>query len=127
MGDEFRWIFPGWSWSGTQEPKQVVVDDPLRGAIGSRLDGPFRQEPDFVLAGGDRVVVQTRGYGMTRNGCACNNTYCLIFRLRHGRLTEVIEHCDTADRGRTTLAIRPAATTTRSCRSGRRRPRASSG
>ena len=97
MSDDFRWVFPAsWSWSGTWEPKAVVVQDLLRGGIGSRLNGPFRQEPDFVLIDGDQAVVQTRGYGTTRSGDAYNNTYCLVFQIRDGRLTEVIEHCDAA-------------------------------
>jgi hypothetical protein len=97
MTEDFQWIFPGsWSWSGIWEPKRVVVEDLLRGEIGSQLTGSFESRPDFVLADEDRVVVQTRGSGMTIRGDAYNNTYCLIFRLRDGQLSEVIEHCDTS-------------------------------
>lgn len=61
---------------------------------GYRTDG-YRFEPDFLLADGDRVVVQARGYGTTAHG-PYHQTYCFVFRLAGGRITEVIEHCDTA-------------------------------
>jgi ketosteroid isomerase-like protein len=97
MDDDFQWIFPGsWSWSGTWGPKKVVVQNLLREALGSQLAGPVRQERDFVLADEDRVIVQSRGFGTTKSGEAYRNTYCFVFRVRNGRLTEVIEHCDTS-------------------------------
>ena len=97
MDDEFQWIFPGtWSWSGVWGPKDVVIEALLRRALGSQLTGPFRQEADFVLAAEDRVIVQSRGHGRTVSDKAYDNTYCFIFRVRDGKLTEVIEHCDTA-------------------------------
>jgi ketosteroid isomerase-like protein len=97
MDDDFRWVFPGsWSWAGTWSPKDVVVQKLLREALGSQLAGPVSQKPDFVLADEDRVVVQSRGFGTTKAGEPYNNTYCFIFRVRNGRLIEVIEHCDTS-------------------------------
>lgn len=69
---------------------------PLRGQLATQLAGRFESHPDFFLADEDRVVVQTRGRATTRRGQPYDNTYCLIFRVRDGRLTEVIEHCDTA-------------------------------
>jgi ketosteroid isomerase-like protein len=62
----------------------------------AQLDGSYRIEPDIILADGDRVVVQARGHGTTKRGDAYDQTYCFIFRLADGRITEVIEHCDTA-------------------------------
>jgi len=97
MSDEFCWVFPGeWSWSGTWAGKDRVVDGLLRGALGPQLDGPFENHADLILADEDRVVVQTRGRGRTKRGESYNNTYCMIFRVRDGQLTEVVEHCDTA-------------------------------
>lgn len=97
MSDGFRWTFPGeWEWAGTWSGKDSVVNGLLRGAIGPQLDGPFELHADLVLADGDRVVVQARGRGQTLRGQPYNNTYCMIFRVHDGQLTEVIEHCDTA-------------------------------
>lgn len=96
MADDCRWIFPGhWSWSGTWEPKSEVLQGLLRPLMNQFADG-YRMEADFLLAEGDRVVVQARGYGITRRGENYHQTYCLIFRLADGRITEIVEHCDTA-------------------------------
>ncbi|WP_225725562.1 MULTISPECIES: nuclear transport factor 2 family protein [unclassified Nocardia] len=95
MADEFHWTFPGnWSWSGTWGPKSVALNGLLRPLMAQFRD--YRMTADFIAAEGDRVIVQARGHGVTRRGDAYEQTYCLIFRVADGRLTEVIEHCDTA-------------------------------
>jgi ketosteroid isomerase-like protein len=95
MADDFRWVFPGnWSWSGTWEPKQVVLDRLLRPLMAQFRS--YRNVANLILADADRVVVQAQGYGVTKRGEAYEQTYCFIFRVRDGRLTELIEHCDTA-------------------------------
>ncbi|MFI6040122.1 nuclear transport factor 2 family protein [Nocardia sp. NPDC051321] len=95
MADEFRWVFPGsWSWSGTWEPKAVVLKELLRPLMAQFTE--YRVAADFVIAADDRVVVQARGYGDTIRGDRYHQTYCFIFRVTDGQLTEVIEHCDTA-------------------------------
>jgi ketosteroid isomerase-like protein len=96
MSDDFRWVFPGsWSWSGTWEPKEAVIADLLRPLM-TQLGGVYRMTADLVLADGDRVVVQAVGDGTTTAGEAYRQTYCLVFRVADGLLTEVVEHCDTA-------------------------------
>jgi ketosteroid isomerase-like protein len=95
MSDDFRWVFPGnWSWSGTWEPKQVVLDGLLRPLMAQLVD--YRGTADLILADGDRVVVQARGYATTKRGERYDQTYLYVFRVADGRLTEVVEHCDTA-------------------------------
>lgn len=97
MADDFRWVFPGsWSWSGVWQPKAVVVEELLRGQLATRFAEQFESHPDFMLADGNRVVVQTRGRTTTTRGDAYNNVYCLIFTVDGDKLTEVIEHCDTS-------------------------------
>jgi uncharacterized protein len=96
MAEDFRWVFPGnWSWAGSWGPKSVAVDGLLRPLM-AQFAGDYRSEADLVLAEGDRVVVQARGYATTKRGEPYHQTYCFIFRVADGRLTEVIEHCDTA-------------------------------
>ncbi|MEU5881370.1 nuclear transport factor 2 family protein [Spirillospora sp. NPDC047279] len=95
MADGFRWVFPGdWSWSGTWEPKRVVRNDLLRPLMEQFAD--YRSEADLILADGDRVVVQAHATATTKRGERYDQTYCFIFRVAEGRLTEVVEHCDTA-------------------------------
>jgi uncharacterized protein len=95
MADDFRWVFPGnWSWAGSWGPKPVALDGLLRPLMAQFAD--YRSEAELVVADGDRVVVQARGYGTTKRGEPYHQTYCFIFRVADGRLTEVVEHCDTA-------------------------------
>jgi ketosteroid isomerase-like protein len=96
MAGDCRWVFPGnWSWAGSWAPRSVAVDGLLRPLMG-QFAGDYRSEADLILADGDRVVVQARGYATTRRGEAYHQTYCYIFRVADGLLTEVVEHCDTA-------------------------------
>ncbi|MFD6355455.1 nuclear transport factor 2 family protein [Nocardia tengchongensis] len=96
MSDDCRWTFPGvWSWAGTWEPKTVVVHDLLRPLM-AQFRGDYRMVADSLLADGDQVVVQARGAGTTLDGEPYPQTYCLILRMADGRITEVVEHCDTA-------------------------------
>src|SRR4051812_3731556 len=96
LADDVRWTFPGnWSWAGTWEPKSEVMNGLLLPLM-KQFPGGYRSEADFVLAEGDRVVVQARGHATTARGEAYDQTYLYIFRIRDGRITEVVEHCDTA-------------------------------
>lgn len=95
MAEDFRWVFPGnWSWSGAWEPRRVVLDELLRPLMAQFTS--YRSEAEVILAEGDRVVVQARSFATTTRGDAYPQTYCFIFRVKDGRLTEVVEHCDTA-------------------------------
>ncbi|WP_405160607.1 nuclear transport factor 2 family protein [Nocardia sp. NBC_01499] len=95
MADDFRWVFPGdWSWSGTWEPKAVVLKGLLRPLMAQFTE--YRLAADFVIAAEDRVVVQARSHAITTRGDRYDQTYCLLFRVTDGQLTEVVEHCDTA-------------------------------
>lgn len=96
MSEDFRWVFPGnWSWAGSWGPKSVAVDGMLRPLM-AQFAGDYRSEADLIVAEGDRVVVQARGYATTKRGEPYRQTYCYLFRVADGRLTEVVEHCDTA-------------------------------
>ena len=96
MAEDFRWVFPGnWSWAGSWGPRSVALGGLLRPLM-AQFAGDYRSEADLILAEGDRVVVQARGYGTTCRGEPYHQTYCYIFRVADGRLTEVVEHCDTA-------------------------------
>ncbi|POM26037.1 SnoaL-like domain protein [Actinomadura rubteroloni] len=95
MSDDFRWVFPGnWSWTGVWEPKTVALSGLLRPLMAQFTD--YRNEADLILADGDRVVVQAHATASTKHGDRYDQTYCFIFRIADGKITEVIEHCDTA-------------------------------
>lgn len=95
MSDDFRWVFPGnWSWSGVWEPKQVVLEE-MTGPLMAQFES-YRSEADEILADGDRVVVMARSTATTKRGEAYDQHYCFVFRVRAGKITEVVEYCDTS-------------------------------
>ncbi|WP_030166613.1 nuclear transport factor 2 family protein [Spirillospora albida] len=95
MADDFRWVFPGnWSWAGTWEPKKTVLEGLLRPLMAQFAE--YRSEAHHILAEGDRVIVQARADAVTHRGDRYDQNYCFIYRVAEGRLTEVIEYCDTA-------------------------------
>ncbi|MFF0490345.1 nuclear transport factor 2 family protein [Nocardia sp. NPDC004068] len=96
LAEDCRWVFPGdWSWSGVWEPRSAVLDGLLRPLMAQFADG-YRSAADLIVAEGDRVVVQARGYATTTRGEPYHQTYCFIFRVVDGRIAEIVEHCDTA-------------------------------
>lgn len=95
MSDDFRWVFPGsWSWSGSWESKPVVLTGLLRPLMAQFSD--YRVEATGITAEDDRVVVRARAIATTTRGESYPQNYCFIFRVAGGKLTEVIEYCDTA-------------------------------
>ena len=48
-----------------------------------------------MIAESDWVVVQSRGKAETKDGRAYNNTYCHVFRIDDGKISEVTEYFDT--------------------------------
>ena len=56
----------------------------------------YRARAEEILADGDRVVVRATADAMTARGDPYPQSYCYVFQVRDGRLTEVHEYCDTA-------------------------------
>ncbi|MEU2174276.1 nuclear transport factor 2 family protein [Nocardia sp. NPDC019219] len=95
MADDFRWVFPGdWSWSGTWEPKDVVLEQLLQPLMQQFTE--YRSAADTIVAADDRVIVQARAEAVTTRGETYDQTYCFVFRVADGKLREVVEYCDTA-------------------------------
>jgi ketosteroid isomerase-like protein len=105
MSDDVSWVFPGtWSWSGTCQ----VVDGLLRALMTQfaryRLDGRV------LIADGDRVAVRAQAEARTVRGQDYPQLYLFLMQVRNGRITEIVEHCDTAlvERVLTPLSPPPA-------------------
>ena len=95
MADDFRWIIAGASrWSRTFEGKQAVLTQ-LFGALRATIADRVRTRATRLIAEDDYVVVEARGSNTTRAGLPYNNSYCMIYTLRDGKLTEVVEYMDT--------------------------------
>jgi len=59
------------------------------------LEGPIKLTPDNIFGEGEFVALQGHGQARTKTGQAYNNTYCLVFRFRDGKIAEVTEYLDT--------------------------------
>jgi len=96
MADDLRWLFAGeWSWARDWgATKQEVRDNLLRPLMAQYPD--YRSTAEEILADGDRVVVRARADATTLDGDPYPQAYCYVFRVIDGRITEVIEYCDTA-------------------------------
>ena len=95
MSDDVRWVFPGtWTWSGTWSGKHQVVDGLLRPLMTQFAS--YRLDGRVLLAAGDRVAVRAQAEARTVRGQDYPQLYLFLMRVRDGRITEIVEHCDTA-------------------------------
>ena len=63
--------------------------------VGEVFPGGLRVEIQSLIAEGDRVASQVAVCGRTRCGRAYRNPACHVFRLRDGRVAEMVEYFDT--------------------------------
>jgi len=95
MADDFRWTISGnGRWSRTFNGKQAVLTE-LFPVLRERIEGRIKMIPQRILADGDHVVVEARGDNVTKAGGRYDNSYCFVFRVAGGKLTEVTEYMDT--------------------------------
>jgi len=96
MADDVMWTNIGSTkYSGTFAGKEALVAD-LLGPLFDQLATGIASTLDGVIAESDLVVVQSRGRAETKDGRPYNNTYCHVFRINDGKISEVTEYFDTA-------------------------------
>jgi uncharacterized protein len=84
-----------YSWSQTFKGKEALLRD-LYGYLGTLLAEGRRTIPQRFIADGDHVVMEAVGEMRTKAGVPYNNDYCLIYRLKDGKIVEIREYCDSA-------------------------------
>ena len=75
--------------------KEALFRD-LYGYLGPLLAEGRRTIAHRFIADGDHVVVEGVGEMRTKAGVPYNNDYCLIYRLKDGKIVEIREYCDLA-------------------------------
>lgn len=96
MSEDFRWRFAGeWSWVRDWGASKAEVRGNLLQPLMAQF-AEYRSSAEEIIAEGDRVVVRARAVGRTVRGEDYPQAYCYVFRLAAGRITEVLEYCDTA-------------------------------
>jgi uncharacterized protein len=81
------------SWSREFKGRQTVLRD-LYGYVRSLTKEPRKTIPLLILADEDHVVVQARGDLATKAGVPYENDYCIVYRLRGGKIAEITEYLD---------------------------------
>jgi ketosteroid isomerase-like protein len=84
-----------YSWSQTFRGKEALLRD-LYGYLGTLLADGRRTIAHRFIADGDHVVMEGVGEMRTKAGVPYNNDYCLIYRLKDGKIVEIREYCDSA-------------------------------
>ena len=81
------------SWSGEFVGKQTIIDEifrPLNRVLVERATRPVR-----LIDGGEVVVLQARGEGLTHDGRRYDNDYAFVIHFREGKIARYEEYCDT--------------------------------
>lgn len=60
-----------------------------------RLEGSIKLHVTNAIAEGDQVAVEARGEARTKDGRDYNNLYCILLKLKNGKITEIREYMDT--------------------------------
>jgi uncharacterized protein len=81
------------SWSKTFKGKAALLRE-LYSYLQTLLAEGRRTIPLRFIADDDHVVVEARGEMKTKAGVRYDNEYCLIYRLKDGRIVEIREYCD---------------------------------
>ena len=95
VDEHIKWTNIGSTkYSGTFLGKQALIND-LLGPVFGKLKAGISSTVGNVVAEHDFVVVQSRGHAETVDGRQYNNTYCHVFKIRNGKISEVTEYMDT--------------------------------
>lgn len=81
--------------SGVYKGLKSIVEDfftPWR----KQIVGDLVLTVDELIGEGDRVVALARGKAKTVHDLPYDNDYAFVFRVKNGKITEVVEYLDTA-------------------------------
>lgn len=82
------------SWSMKITGKENLIRE-IYARVRDRMDGSLKSEMSRIFADGDFVIIEANGRNTLKDGRPYNNEYCLVFRLRDGRIVEITEYLDT--------------------------------
>jgi uncharacterized protein len=93
LSDDATWLIPGrLEISGLMNKSRFA--ELLKLMWGSMPDG-YRITPKGITAEGNRVAIETEGYGKLPDGPVYNNQYHLLFEIRGDKIAAVREYADT--------------------------------
>ena len=93
--EDFEFTVPGNSaLSGTKKGHDAFRK--LMENVAERLDVMITIKLTNVIAGGEWVVTESLGRSVTKRGDDYNQTYCILFQVRNGKIIKYVEYHDTA-------------------------------
>jgi len=93
--EDFEFTIPGNdSLSGTKKGLKAFRD--LIENVGERLEVTIAIKLTNVIASGEWVVTESLGHSVTKAGDDYNQTYCILFQVRDGKIIKYVEYHDTA-------------------------------
>ena len=99
LGESFAenvsWTISGATkWSKTYSGIEAVRNE-LITPLFEKFADQYMSKATRIFADNDFVIVEAKGRVNTKSGTPYNNSYCYIFRLADGKITEITEYCDT--------------------------------
>ena len=92
--EDFEFTIPrNDSLSGTKKGMKAFRE--LVENVGERLDVEITVEMTNVIASGEWVVTESLGHSVTKTGENYNQTYCILFQVRDGKIIKYVEYHDT--------------------------------
>lgn len=96
LADDIRWTVIGTTaWSRIYVGKRTVIEE-LFTPLFARFADTYTSTAHRMIAEGDHVVIECRGKVTTKAGQPYHNAYCYVCTLAAGKITELVEYCDTA-------------------------------
>jgi uncharacterized protein len=95
LADDFCWTTKGTTnWSKTYRGKRAVLDDLMKPLFAQFADR-YTNTAQRIIAEDDYVVVECRGRVTLKSGKPYSNEYCLVIRMKDGKMQELTEYLDT--------------------------------
>jgi len=95
VDDDVRfWMNGGHLFSGPADGKPAFLE--LVGRVNAGLSAPIRLEVLNAIPAGEWAVIEAQGSAVTASGTPYRNRYCMLWRVRDGRIVELKEYNDSA-------------------------------
>ena len=80
-------------FSGRLKGKQAFAE--LFGRVAERLENMIKLKVNNLISAGEWVITEVKGDAKTKEGVPYQNTYCQIWRIQNGKITQLTEYNDT--------------------------------
>jgi len=94
FSDDLEFWFPG-STPISGRRRGLAEFQEYLGQVASYLSEMIVLELTNVVVTGEWVFTEASGHGVTKKGLDYDNTYCLVWQVRDGKVIRFTEYCDT--------------------------------